>query len=538
MSTRVAWLGIGGVLLLMSSCASEAPAAPETGREGMVKRSDFEIVECLLPGVVRQIGNTTYLTQRRPTRTTANDCHVRGGEYVLYDRADVKSALRIWLAQAEGGDPEAQNNVGEIYERGVGATPDYAAAALWYAKAAKQGYPRALVNLGVLYEQGLGVAKDPLRALDLYRQAAGVPNDNLIYQSAAQREEDQLRAELTKTITEKQAQIEALAKQVSELERKLRTESHAASIAAGQSAELDALRGLLRQLQSDQSQAQTRLAAMPAHTDYAAPPPLPSDGAIKWVMGHQIGRFYALIIGNQDYQVLEHLQTPRTDATRVGQLLHDKYGFIVREVPDADDVAMLRALNDLDKVLREDDNLLIYYAGHGWRMKTGITEAGYWLPVNAERPPNDTFWVPNEQISAHVGRLAAKRILVVADSCFAGLLSTDPSVSLFGVQRAVSEAYLEFKLPKRARLLISSGGNEPVLDVGGNGDSVFARAFIDILQQNTGVLSTPELFAQLRERVKRAAAQNSFAQIPDFKTIKSAGDEMGDFFFVPRNAGS
>jgi hypothetical protein len=67
---------------------------------------------------------------------------------------------------------------------------------------------------------------------------------------------------------------------------------------------------------------------------------------------------------------------------------------------------------------------------------------------------------------------------------------------------------------------------------------VFARAFLDVLQENTGVLSTPALFAQLRERVKRGAAQNAFAQTPDFKTIKSAGDEMGDFFFVPRNAGS
>jgi hypothetical protein len=46
---------------------------------------------------------------------------------------------------------------------------------------------------------------------------------------------------------------------------------------------------------------------------------------------------------------------------------------------------------------------------------------------------------------------------------------------------------------KRARLLLSSGGGAPVLDEGGGGNSVFARAFLDELEANTCVLSSPEL---------------------------------------------
>ena len=64
--------------------------------KGMVKRSDLEIVDCLLPGQVRQLGNSTFLSQRRPIRTTTAECSIRGGEYVAYDRADIKQALRIW----------------------------------------------------------------------------------------------------------------------------------------------------------------------------------------------------------------------------------------------------------------------------------------------------------------------------------------------------------------------------------------------------------------------------------------------------------
>jgi len=251
------------------------------------------------------------------------------------------------------------------------------------------------------------------------------------------------------------------------------------------------------------------------------------------------GRYYALIIGNQDYQVLEHLQTPRNDAERAGQILKEKYGFTVQVVEDANDVAMLRAINDLNKVLQPNDNLLIYYAGHGTRLKTtGSADVGYWLPINAERPPDDTFWVPNEQITAHLARLPARRVLVVADSCYAGLLSSDPGVNMFGTESQFSLDYVKYKLPKRTRLLLASGGDRPVLDTGGQGDSVFARAFLDVLGSNTGILSTPALFAQVQARVKAGAARNNFSQVPEFKAIKSAGHELGDFFFIPRGLGS
>src|SRR5690606_28344369 len=105
------------------------------------------------------------------------------------DRADLKSSLRVWMAAAEAGDAEAQTNVGEIYERGLGTEPNYAAAALWYRRAADQGNSSALFHLGTLYEQGLGVEQDRLKALNLYRQAWGVPEDDVIFTSAARREQ-------------------------------------------------------------------------------------------------------------------------------------------------------------------------------------------------------------------------------------------------------------------------------------------------------------------------------------------------------------
>ena len=534
------WLhGLCGVLALACATAQAASSPSSKATEGMVARGDLEVVECLLPGRVHQLGGTTFVAARRPIRTTTADCRIRGGEYVSYDRADYKSALRIWMDAAQAGDAEAQNNVGEIYERGLGGEPNYPAAIIWYQKAADQDYSRALFNLGTLTEQGFGVEKDRLKALNLYRRAWGVGEDDLMYASAARREQDQVRAELEKSLAEKDKQLQLLRKQLQQLQENARKQAVSGSAQATQ--EIETMRTLLATLETNRRDDAGRLATLPAQQTrepVARDPVKPLDAVVapRLVKGMDFGRYYALIIGNQNYQILESLQTPRTDAERTARLLRDKYGFSVQMIEDANDVTMLRALNELNKVLRPNDNVLIYYAGHGTRLKTGAAEAGYWLPVNAERPPNDTFWVPNEQITAHLARLPARRVLVVADSCYAGLLSSDPGINIFGTENELGAEYVKFKLPKRARLLLASGGDQPVLDQGGQGNSVFARAFLDVLGGNDGVLPTPTLFTRVQARVKIGAARSNFTQVPEFKAIKSAGHEMGDFFFVPRQA--
>ncbi|HET7204183.1 MAG TPA: caspase family protein [Steroidobacteraceae bacterium] len=460
---------------------------------------------------------------------------MRGGEWVSYDRASLETALKVWLETAQAGDAEAQTTVGEIYERGLGVPSDYGKAAEWYQKAAQQGYSRALFNLGTLYEQGLGVEADRLKALNLYREASGIKGDDLLFQKAALEEQERQRAELQRLIEEQTRQIEALEKQVSQLEREL---SRRPGPSGQSSAEIETLRGLVAQLQADRDKRNQRLAALPARTrepgTSTADVELGPAATPRELGGMKLGRYYALVIGNQNYEKIEPLRTPINDAQRAATILRQKYGFSVTVIDDADDVAMLQALNTLNRVLKADDNLLIYYAGHGTRIAAiNRLQAGYWLPVNADPPPTDNFWVPTEQVTAHLARFQARRVLVIADSCYAGLLSDDPSYLILQNPAKVSLQYVRYKLPKRSRLLMSSGGDAPVLDEAGQGNSVFARAFIDVLTMNQGVMSAPSLFAQLQGRVKSAAARTGFRQVPEFKAVKGAGHELGDFFFVP-----
>ena len=68
--TARAALIVGSSVLVVASAAAPSESDRAAATKGMVKRSDLEIVDCLLPGQVRQLGNTSFLTQRRPIRTT------------------------------------------------------------------------------------------------------------------------------------------------------------------------------------------------------------------------------------------------------------------------------------------------------------------------------------------------------------------------------------------------------------------------------------------------------------------------------------
>jgi len=180
----------------------------------------FLVVDCLLPGQIRRLGtHVTYLTARRPSKTTAEDCVIRGGEYVAADRADYATALNVWIESAKAGDAEAQYYVGTIYEKGPTGKPDFLHAIAWYEKAADQGYGQAAMNLGRLYEKGLGVNKNAKEAFQWYARASGLDESGLsmlINEEAAGR----IHA-LEATVSQREREIETLQGELDEVTQEL-----------------------------------------------------------------------------------------------------------------------------------------------------------------------------------------------------------------------------------------------------------------------------------------------------------------------------
>jgi uncharacterized caspase-like protein len=83
----------------------------------------------------------------------------------------------------------------------------------------------------------------------------------------------------------------------------------------------------------------------------------------------QLGNFYALVIGINDYHApLPPLKSAVNDAKAVGKMLEEHYGFKVQYLLDAQATRfnILDALAKYESSLQATDNLVIYYAGHGY----------------------------------------------------------------------------------------------------------------------------------------------------------------------------
>lgn len=242
------------------------------------------------------------------------------------------------------------------------------------------------------------------------------------------------------------------------------------------------------------------------------------------------GQFYALIIGNNDYANLPTLKTSVNDAKAIEQVLRVHYGFKTTLLINANRHQIMTALNNLRNTLTENDNLVIYYAGHGEIDKKDHT--AYWLPTDAEAN-NPANWLSSRDITEYLNFISAKHILVIADSCYSGAMTTN---SIAGIPDDMPESkrekWLEFMNNRRARTVLTSGGVKPVLDTGTGNHSVFANALLKALKSNHGLMEDYKLYIAVAGKVKQSASDIGFQQVPQYSAMQHAGHEGSPFFFV------
>lgn len=117
------------------------------------------------------------------------------------------------------------------------------------------------------------------------------------------------------------------------------------------------------------------------------------------------------------------------------------------------------------------------------------------------------------------------------DSCFAGSLLR--GTEKINKKKVNPQSFIEGQR-LRARLIITSGGNKPVLDsFGDSKHSLFANKFISILENKDeiyfkdGAISANLLFLVIKEFV-----QDNSKQTPEFSKIFATGHDGGEFHFV------
>ena len=236
-----------------------------------------------------------------------------------------------------------------------------------------------------------------------------------------------------------------------------------------------------------------------------------------------LGKYYALIIGVQNYEdeTITDLEHPIQDATNLMNTLKTTYTFDEQNInllKNPTRLQILGALEDLITKVKPDDNVLVFYAGHG--LWLDARQEGFWFPSDTKNNQRPTY-VSNAEIKEYLSSIKSKHTLLITDACFAGSIFKTRSV-LTDAPKAISILY---DLPSRKAM--TSGALKEVPD-----KSVFVEYLLKRLKDNKEKhMSTEDLFSKL----KNAVMNNSTVdQTPMYGEIKSAGDEGGDFIFIKR----
>jgi hypothetical protein len=227
------------------------------------------------------------------------------------------------------------------------------------------------------------------------------------------------------------------------------------------------------------------------------------------------GRNYLLLIGIDKYRFWNQLHNAVRDCNDLRGILTAEYDFDNNRVMTLYNEAATReniqdSLEKLKGLLTPNDNLVIYYAGHGYYDPEA--DLGFWVPVDARLTKVSDF-IRNSTLHDYIKSIKTRHTFLIADACYAG--------SLFSSSRAVINE------GNRSRWAFTSGGIEKVLDGQPGENSPFARYLITYLHNNPRrKIRADELIQAVSPIVERNTRQT-----PIGSSLQGVGDEGGVFIF-------
>lgn len=155
--------------------------------------------------------------------------------------------------------------------------------------------------------------------------------------------------------------------------------------------------------------------------------------------------------------------------------------------------AVIDAFPLLAQEVKENDRVLVFFAGHGKAHHRD--ESGAWLIPSDAQPDKRSSWVAFDTLLHLFKEMRAKHILIALDCCYGGRLTTSRS--------APATAYAERYLTRKAHVILTSGlSDEEVSDGVAGEHSPFAAAFLAALE-GSGPLTSSALAHHIREAFVR-----------------------------------
>jgi tetratricopeptide (TPR) repeat protein len=234
-----------------------------------------------------------------------------------------------------------------------------------------------------------------------------------------------------------------------------------------------------------------------------------------------MGKTWVIFIQNSKYSTFASLDGPVKDVNTMQSALagYQIHNFIIKQ--DMTKAEMERffsiELRDLIKA-NQVKSLLIWYAGHG----KFINDVGYWIPVDAQRDDEFTYFNLSFLRGAMESYLTyLTHTLVVTDACESGPSFYQAMRSDLKKRSCDDWQATQFKSSQ----VFSSAGYELAVD-----DSQFTRTFATALQNNPNACIPIE---DIVAKVSAAVGTNN-QQKPKFGKITGLKDEDGTFFFIAR----
>lgn len=232
------------------------------------------------------------------------------------------------------------------------------------------------------------------------------------------------------------------------------------------------------------------------------------------------GKNYLFAIAINDYLHCPKLFNPVNDAKELIAVLTERYGFKKDNIQqlfneEATEENIDKGFLRLAKEVTPDDNLIIFFSGHGEYDK--LRDRGFWVPVDAQQGAYHNY-ISNSDIRDNLNAINARHTFLIADSCFSG--------SLFATYKSSSGVNRLEKDPSRWGL--TAGRNELVLDGKAGENSPFADSLIYQLRRTARPIGVSELCNKVVETVISNAEQT-----PRGEPLKVKGHMGGQMYFHP-----
>jgi hypothetical protein len=234
-----------------------------------------------------------------------------------------------------------------------------------------------------------------------------------------------------------------------------------------------------------------------------------------------MGKTWVVFIENSAYTSFASLEGPVKDVDRMTRALsnYQIHQVVYKKNMTKEDMEKFFTLELRDQIKSNQvKSLLIWYAGHG----KFINDIGYWIPVDAKRDDEFTYFNLNTLRASMESYLSyLTHTLVVTDACESGPSFYQAMRSDIKKRSCDDWQATQFKSSQ----VFSSAGYELAVD-----DSQFTRTFATALTNNPNACMPIE---EIVTKVSTAVGTNN-QQKPKFGKITGLKDEDGTFFFIAK----